>query len=98
VEIAIVTAETMRPLLNTTFGLIGHDVELVLTEVDEKDTGNDKLEAFVLLFEGPTTPALAQGNWPLSRDDKRFDMFLVPIGPQPSGNPGYEAVFNRLHD
>ena len=51
-----------------------------------------------LLFHGPATPFLPQGTYPLRHDViGDFPLFLVPLGPVPTGpDKGlmrYEAIF-----
>lgn len=53
---------------------------------------------FSLLFHGPATPFLPQGTYPLRHDAiGDFPLFLVPLGPVPTGpDKGlmrYEAIF-----
>jgi hypothetical protein len=48
----------------------------------------------VLFVGGPLTP-LPQRTYPLEHDVLgRLDIFIVPLGPDPSGVQRYEAVFN----
>ena len=93
-EIADVTAAVMTPLVDQEFALIGHDVHLVLREVDERSGGNGSRQPFALLFEGPTETLLQQGQWSLRCGEHDISLFLVPVGPQPSGAQGYEAIFS----
>jgi hypothetical protein len=52
-------------------------------------------ESFSLLFLGPAGPLLPQGTYPFECEPLgRFDLFIVPIGRDPSGVK-YEAAFNR---
>lgn len=51
-------------------------------------------EAFSIVFRGPAEPVLPQKIYTLEHAKLgRFDLFLVPIGPDSSGMR-YEAVFN----
>lgn len=50
-------------------------------------------EAYSLYFTGPSAPILPQRIYPVRNAVLGdLDLFLVPIGPNPSGM-GYEAVF-----
>lgn len=49
---------------------------------------------FSLIFHGPAAPVFSQRIWPLTHETLgRFEIFLVPIGPDATGMR-YEAVFN----
>ena len=51
-------------------------------------------EPFSLLFRGPLDVVLPQRIYPLEHPDMgRFELFLVPIGPDAEGMR-YEAVFS----
>src|SRR5581483_8370954 len=53
-------------------------------------------ERFSLLFSGPSNRPLAQGSYVFENlGIGRFEMFIVPVGPQDSSPRYYEAVFNR---
>lgn len=92
-DLATITAESMRPLQGREFTLVGHDVTLTLTEIDEPDGPGGA--RFSLLFDGPLSPQLQQGVWRMALDGDELAPFLVPIGPRPGGGMGYEAVFAR---
>lgn len=94
-ETSAINPTSIAPFVGRAFTVVGHPVELTLASVDEFDTGDSPYAAFSLLFEGPTDVHLAQGNWKLDCDGSEFALFLVPVGPQPSGRLGYEALFSR---
>jgi hypothetical protein len=53
-------------------------------------------ESFSLLFLGPADRLLPQGSYAFECELLgKFDLFIVPIGRDPSG-VRYEAAFNRL--
>ena len=49
--------------------------------------------SFVLDFRGPESPTLGQGVYRVGNGEKRWDMFLVPHGPEPDG-ACYQATYN----
>ena len=62
------------------------------------DGATGRRTPFSLLFHGPATPFLPQGTYPLRHDVLGdFPLFLVPLGPVPTGpDKGlmrYEAIF-----
>jgi len=95
VDLTALTAADFRPLIGDLFDVTGtaSRVELELGAVDEGRRAFDHRRSFSLVFVGPESPALGQGNWRL--EHQAFDgleLFLVPIGPGPGG-ARYEAVF-----
>ena len=95
VDLAALTAADFQPLIGDVFGVAGtaSTVQLELGTVDEGRRAFDRRRSFSLVFVGPESPALDQGNWRL--EHQAFDgleLFLVPIGPGPGG-ARYEAVF-----
>jgi hypothetical protein len=53
-------------------------------------------ERFSLLFSGPLNRTLSQGSYVFEHlGIGRFEMFIVPVGPDSSNPHYYEAVFNR---
>ena len=72
-------------------------VTLTLTEVRSlgtRPTGDLTIESFSLIFEGPTSPMLAQSSFEFVHDQMgEFFIFIVPLGPR-QGVMIYEAVFN----
>ena len=53
-------------------------------------------ERFSLLFSGPLNQKLSQGSYVFEHMGiGRFDMFIVPVGPDTSNPRYYQAVFNR---
>lgn len=93
-ELSSVTVEAMTSLVGETFTVPHFDLELELVDVDDMsgDTGNGR--PFSMLFEGPTDRILEQASWPLQIQDDVIELFLVALGPQPSGRFGYEAIFS----
>ena len=49
--------------------------------------------SFVLQFRGPRDPILPQATYAVRRGGDRFDIFIVPLGPDANG-ARYEAIFN----
>lgn len=72
-------------------------VSLTLTEVKPlgvRETGDLTIESFSLIFEGPTSPMLAQSSFVFVHDHMgELAIFVVPLGPI-EGVMRYEAVFN----
>jgi hypothetical protein len=65
-----------------------------VTNLARADHAGPRRAPFSLIFRGPSAPCLRQRIWPLEHEALgRLDIFLVPIGPDPSGMR-YEAVFN----
>jgi len=76
----------------------GHiSVSLTLTEVKplgSRETGDLTIESYSLIFEGPTSPMLAQSSFEFVHDHMgELVIFIVPLGPT-AGVMRYEAVFN----
>ena len=93
--------ETFLPHLETEFRVAdptgAEPVAIRLTEA--RDLGRQpnapRTDPFSLEFTGPRLPVLDQRTYRLEhRDLGTLDIFLVPIGPDPTGAPRYEAVFN----
>lgn len=49
--------------------------------------------AFRLEWRGPADPVLEQAIYRFRRDERLFDMFIVPVGRDERGTL-YEAIFN----
>jgi len=69
-----------------------------LREDASADGATGRRTPFSLLFHGPANPFLPQGTYPLRHDAiGDFPLFLVPLGPVPTGpDKGlmrYEAIF-----
>jgi hypothetical protein len=75
----------------------GRAVTLTLTEVKilgTRQTGDLTIESYSLIFEGPTSPMLAQSSFEFVHDQMgELVIFIVPLGPI-EGVMRYEAVFN----
>lgn len=76
-------------------------MELELIEVARYEKNPDfaaRKEPFSAIFLGPSRPVLPQAIYPLEHPSiARLEIFLVPIGPDPSGKKSgmrYEAAFN----
>lgn len=97
VELATVTLATFAPHLGERFLLSGVDgpVPLTLAAVDAlpASTGAGRDEPFALVFRGPRHPVPQEIHRVEHPELGRFDLFLVPIGPDALGNR-YEAVFS----
>jgi hypothetical protein len=73
------------------------NVTLVLAEITRfpVQSGAPRAEPFSLVFKGEPGVNLPQQIHSLEHPAfGRLDLFLVPIGPAPSGEMRYEAVFN----
>jgi hypothetical protein len=101
-----ITAGDFRDVLGGRFPVAGGSgacVEVELVEVTEQAGGlSDPFRVpFSVLFHGPLQPVLPQGIYRLEHERLgAFDLFIVPIGPDESAEPGvrptamrYEAVF-----
>jgi len=93
------TADTFSGLLGQAFGVrSGQDTTMTmeLIAVDEHDRSRREGSGrapFSLEFRGPAVPILLQAIYTFRHDDLgEFDIFIVPIGPDPEGMR-YEAVF-----
>lgn len=85
--------------LNTPFRLADAPATLTLASVDDRNARGacpDGFEQFALVFRGPAGTPLEQRIYAVEHDGiGRFELFLVPLGPDAEG-PRYEAVFNRF--
>ena len=70
----------------------GHQVPLRLDAFQELPASHRQGGAFRLEFIGPATPVLGQGVFPFAIDADRYNIFIVPLGPESRGMR-YEAVF-----
>lgn len=50
--------------------------------------------SFTLYLQGPAGPILGQGTYTLRSGEDRFDLFIVPLGPDGAGGARYEVIFN----
>lgn len=98
------SASTFSPYLNQKFRMhIGpaEVMEIDLAEISDAPPAVAKAAAaygrrapFSLFFRGPLRPLMPQRIYTLEHAELgRFDLFLVPIGPDGTGMR-YEAVFN----
>lgn len=72
-------------------------VVLTLAIVERAPTRahGERTEPFSLIFVAPAGSVLGQGTHALGHDVLgQLDIFVVPIGPDSSGSPRFEAVFN----
>src|SRR4051812_32879217 len=86
---------TFSECLHTPFQIHVAGVEplsVELIEVSEKNT-SPRLEEFALYFRGPAAPYASQALHHMEHEKLgKFDVFLVPIGPDKQGMV-YEAIF-----
>jgi hypothetical protein len=62
---------------------------------DDAPDGQDRGEAFSIVFRLPLTPMLPQGTYTFQHEEiGTFPLFIVPIGRSAEGLQ-YEAIFNR---
>ena len=91
-------SKTFLECLHTAFQIhvAGHEpLTVELIEVSERNT-SPQLEQFSLFFRGPASPYALQATHQMEHEKLgRFDLFLVPLGPDALGMR-YEAVFNRF--
>jgi hypothetical protein len=93
------TESSFSPLLGTTCRLVVADsappVELEIAEVSLAGQVRDgQRTPFSVVFLGPAGRHLPQGIYHLEHEQLgRLDLFLVPIGPEPSGRHRYQAIF-----
>lgn len=89
------TTEDFAALEGQAFCITGldADISLVLSEVKRLGSGERKGGAFSTLWQGPTSPGLAQGAYSLSQASfGTHEIFLVPVAQSEAGFQ-YEAVF-----
>jgi len=100
VDLAAVTAETFRPHVGTAFRIAtppahGGVIRLTDVQVLADQPRAPRSQPFSLIFVGPDEPRLDQQIYGLEHDVLgRLELFLVPIGQDPSSGLRYEAVFN----
>jgi hypothetical protein len=93
------TESSFSHLLGTTCRLVVADeapsVELEIAEVNRAGQAHGgQRTSFSVIFLGPSGRHLPQGIYRLEHEKLgRLDLFLVPIGPEPSGRHRYEAIF-----
>ena len=68
-------------------------IPVVLEKAQELPRSMRDAGAFRLEWRGPNEPILAQAIYRFQRGEQLFDMFIVPVGRDPSGTL-YEAIFN----
>ena len=99
------TRDDFAPLVGTTLRMEspgGSPVELVLVEATEEGparagapSGLPPRAPFSLLFLGPKVPVFSQRIYPVEHPTLGWlELFLVPIGPDPSGGIRYQAIFS----
>jgi len=90
----MLTVEDFAPRRGKTFSAetTAGAIPLLLAEVQELPASGRDGGAFRLEFQGPLQPFLPQATYPLGVDRDRFDIFLVPLGPQ-GARMRYEAIF-----
>ncbi len=89
------TSETFAPLVGESFRMDvpGGTLDLLLAEVTLLPPRPTGRQPFTLLFHEPAGRLLPQGMHPVLHPELGlFDLFLVPLGPDPDGMR-YEAVF-----
>ncbi len=98
------STSTFSPYLNETFRVrlgSAEVIELDLAEISaarpavaQAAATHGRRAPFSLFFRGPMQPTMPQRIYTLEHPELgRFDLFLVPIGPDGTGMR-YEAVFN----
>jgi hypothetical protein len=96
----LLTPATFEPHVGSGFAIELDDGMVIETRLDSVQrqsprSHGDRTEPFSLVFVGPRESPLPQATYSLGHAELgRLDIFLVPIGPDPSGQPRYEAVFN----
>ena len=81
--------------LGSTYAVHAGDgqVELVLEKAVELTPSVRPGGSFRLEFRGPADPMLEQATYLLHREDRTFEIFIVPIAQDERGT-SYEAIFN----
>lgn len=96
-DLAELTLEHFRPLVDQEFGLRAADVELELRLDEAEATGHAGLgrrQPFSLIFTAPSPPVLPQGIYHVEHATiGAMDVLLVPVGLKHS-RVEYQAVFN----
>lgn len=89
------SVEDFRAVRGTAFAVaVGDGVTLTLSEVQGLGRAFAEREAFVLTFEGPGEPRLAQGTYRLGHERLgEQDVFIVPVAQTADGRLQYEANF-----
>ncbi len=92
------TREDFAPHVATDFALVASNpaLSLRLASIGPAGAGlPGRREPFSLIFHGPAAPRLTQRIYRLAHPAlAELEIFLVPIGPQPGGFLGYEAIFS----
>jgi hypothetical protein len=70
----------------------GHQLSPKLIACQELPPSKRVGGAFRLEFQGPFNPQLGQGVFSFRIDSDQYDLFIVPVGPNPHGMV-YEAIF-----
>jgi len=95
------TLATFSPLVGTEFRVdVGGAVPVALRLAEASSLSGGRgvpagysREPFSLVFHGPVHPALSQRTYPFEHVALgRFEVFIVPIGPDAAG-PRYEVIF-----
>lgn len=92
---AQLTVGDFAPLVGESFAVDAGNagtVELKLLDASAVPAQNAPREPFVLTFQGPAEPALAQQTLSLVHPSLELVVFVVPIARDESGTT-YEAVF-----
>ena len=90
----VLTANDFAPRRGKTFNVdtTAGAVPLLLSAVQELPSSGREGGAFRLEFQGPLEPFLPQATYPFRIDRERFEIFVVPLGPQ-GARMRYEAIF-----
>ena len=96
----LLTPATFEPHVGTEFAIDlggGTVIQTLLDGVHRQASRShgDRTELFSLTFVGPRDKPLPQATYSLEHPELgMLDIFLVPIGPDASGQLRYEAVVN----
>ena len=96
----LLTPATFEPHVGSEFAIELEDGTVIQTVLDSVQrqaprSHGDRTEPFSLLFVGPRENPIPQATYSIEHAELgTLDIFLVPIGPDASGQPRYEAVFN----
>ena len=94
-DLATLKIDDFAPQCDSVFDMQTGDgvVPLKLVKVDPAGASGRVGGAFSLVFVAPKGPWLPQAIYPVKHPSLgMMEIFLVPIGPLPSGN-GYQAIF-----
>jgi hypothetical protein len=92
------TAEHFAPLIGKVFRVVGSDLELTLTTLDQRERagwGAMTRKPFALILRGPPDPILSEGPHRLDIDSGlTLMLYVIPIFTAAPDHQDYQIVFN----